>query len=251
MFEHDGIINAGLSAVVRIKSFEGVFDVKPRAMDALAFRVTGDAEFECRGERIFSHPGDIFFMPKNTPYTARYTDGEIIVFHFVSDDTDNRPKNFSGAFPEEIYRHFVSSELAWKEKNPGYKYYCTSALYGILGGLCREKQQIKLPDGFLGVVSEINRGFSSSDLCISELCRKYNISETYFRRLFKHCYGSTPVEYLTKLRLEYAENLLFSFYTVEEASNASGFADPKYFSRVVKKKLGLTPSELREKGVKG
>lgn len=251
MFAPDDFITAENISVLRVKAVPGRFDVKPRAVDALAFRISGEAEFICCGERIFSHPGDIFFLPKNTPYTVNYTEGEIIVFHFCAGGEYAGAKNFGGAFDEEIYGIFVKAELVWKEKNPGYRYLCASLLYEILPYLCVTKPHTVMPENFISAVSEINNRFSDGDLCIAGVCRKYNISETYFRRLFRRHYGKTPVEYLTELRLEYAENLLMSFYTVEAAANASGFSDPKYFARVVRKKYGLTPSELRTRGLGG
>lgn len=243
---HDFIQIADIS-VLRARSVPGRFSVKPRSIDALAFRLTGNAEFECRGEKFLSRPGDIFFMPKNTPYTVSYTEGEIIVFHFISGESSASAKNFSGAFSERIYNLFVKAELAWKEKNPGFKFLCTSLLYEIIAELCAAKSGESLPIKFASAVSEINNRFSDCELCISEICRNHNISETYLRRLFHRYYGKTPIEYLTELRLKYAENLLLSFYTVEEAASASGFSDSKYFARVFKKKLGRTPSSIAKR----
>ena len=71
-----------------------------------------------------------------------------------------------------------------------------------------------------------------------------SVSETYFRRIFKRIYHISPVQYVIKLRLEYASQLLISkLYTVKEVSYKSGFTDVKYFSRVFKAKFKMTPKK--------
>jgi len=74
---------------------------------------------------------------------------------------------------------------------------------------------------------------------------KAHMSDTYFRRLFLNRFNMTPNKYLTSKRLIYAEKLLSTGkYSVNEASEMSGFSDVKYFCRVVKKEYGVPPSKL-------
>ena len=71
------------------------------------------------------------------------------------------------------------------------------------------------------------------------------MSETYFRRLFYKNFFQTPTQYITKLKLKYAEELLSSGkYSIEETAYMSGFSDAKYFSRVIKSVYGYPPSKL-------
>lgn len=63
--------------------------------------------------------------------------------------------------------------------------------------------------------------------------------------MFKKYYLKTPVEYITDLRLEYARNLISGNMPIEQAALGSGFSDPKYFARVVKKNFGCTPKDLK------
>lgn len=232
-------------SVVRMISESGFFDIKPRKQCALAFRISGDADFGVNGENISSHPGDVFYMPSDMGYTALYNYGEIVVFHFEIHGDVGKAKNFTSKSSEEIYRLFLRAELLWHEKAPGYQHFVSGIFYEILGILCRDAGEEEQPVYFRNAVSDINKSFCDSSLCLSDICRNHGISETYFRRLFKQHYGKTPIEYITGLRLDYAKNLLYSAHTVEEAATMSGFSDAKYFSRVVKKNYGCTPSELK------
>lgn len=232
-------------SVGRIKSESGFFDIKPRKTNALAFRISGQGEFCVDGERIYSQPGDVFYMPSEVGYTARYSDGEILVFHFDIVGDTGKAKNIVCGCSEEVYSLFLRAELAWQEKRTGYFHFVTAIFYEILGLLCRDLGEKEQPEYFRELMSDINKSFRDSSLNISHICHVHGISETYFRRLFKEHYGKTPIEYITHLRLDYAVNLLFSSHTVEEAAIMSGFSDAKYFARVVKKNYGCTPSALK------
>jgi AraC-like DNA-binding protein len=80
------------------------------------------------------------------------------------------------------------------------------------------------------------------------VCEAAGIGTTVFRQLFKRYYQKTPMEYITQLRLEHARNQISGGMPIELAAAESGFADPKYFARVVKKNLGCTPRDLKKYG---
>jgi two-component system response regulator YesN len=65
--------------------------------------------------------------------------------------------------------------------------------------------------------------------------------------LFKQETGETINEYLTKVRIEKAKELLSDprnkFY---EVCYTVGYSDPSYFSKLFKKYTGLTPSAFRD-----
>ena len=66
----------------------------------------------------------------------------------------------------------------------------------------------------------------------------------YLKKLFKKETGLTPLQYLTDKRLENAASTLSTFFgkgNVSETARLCGFADPLYFSRLFKKKYGVSP----------
>ena len=55
------------------------------------------------------------------------------------------------------------------------------------------------------------------------------------------------MEYLTKIRMEKAKELLTTTeYSMKEICAMVGYADPNYFSRSFKKNVGVTPTEYKE-----
>ena len=61
---------------------EGFFDVKARPYAALSFRVNGTGAFEIGNKRFLTKPGDVLFLPADTPYKVEYSVSESIVVHF-------------------------------------------------------------------------------------------------------------------------------------------------------------------------
>ena len=74
------------------------------------------------------------------------------------------------------------------------------------------------------------------------------MSESTLRRRFFARFGMSPVDYIIELRLDYArDEIVVSGCSVAEAAERAGFSEPKYFSRLMKSRRGVSPSELRVK----
>jgi len=84
-------------------------------------------------------------------------------------------------------------------------------------------------------------------LTSEDLASLIGINTKYFSQLCKTYLGSPFVEYLTKVRMERAYNLLSEEgCTVKEAAEKTGFSDTNYFSRVFRQYHGHSPSSLKE-----
>ncbi len=234
--------------VENIKWDIGDFNVAPRDYSALAFRIKGNATIGIDGKKYFVNTNDILYLPQNMAYTAQYTDSEIIVIHFVTQQDDREIELYSFQNSEQIYKLFLQALSLWKNKEQGFTLHTMSLLYSILGTILEKETKINLPSHFLKAISFINTGYKSNDITVNEVCIKAGISPTVFRRLFRQYYQKTPTEYITELRLEYARNLISGGMSVEYAAIESGFNDPKYFARIVKKYMGCTPRGLKAYG---
>lgn len=77
------------------------------------------------------------------------------------------------------------------------------------------------------------------------ICRLYGYSMSNFRKVFRKKTGLPPNEFLISIRIERAKELLYnSAYTVAEVAAMVGYPDSHYFSRLFRKKTGVTPSAL-------
>lgn len=84
-------------------------------------------------------------------------------------------------------------------------------------------------------------------LLIRDIAKAAMLSEFHFLRTFKQCYGLSPNQYLTKVRMERAANLLKHrpHLSVKDIADQCGYQDLHYFSKTFKKTYGITPSAFR------
>lgn len=226
----------------------GTFNVGAREYSALAFRISGNATISADGNEYFINTNDILYMPQNMEYLAEYTDTEMLVIHFVTAQSDKKPEVYSFHNVEQVYKLFMQTFAVWKNKEPGFELYALSKLYMLLGMILEKSTKTNQPQHFLNTVSFINSDYKNTALSIDMICAKAGISATVLRKLFWKYYQKTPTQYITDLRLEYARTLISNGALIESAAYESGFNDPKYFARVVKKHFGCTPRELKNYG---
>ncbi len=93
----------------------------------------------------------------------------------------------------------------------------------------------------------IDRNFHQP-LALDELASVAGVSKFHFARCFAASYGETPIRYLTRRRIERAQDLLRSAnLTVTEVCMAVGFASLGSFSSRFRELVGETPSEFQRR----
>lgn len=86
-----------------------------------------------------------------------------------------------------------------------------------------------------------------SNPSIAETAKLCNVSEVYFRRIFKQEKGITPNEFRREMRmLRAASYLEFSDATVQEISDLLGYSGVSYFIGAFKEKYGCSPLKFRK-----
>src|SRR6185503_16545209 len=85
-------------------------------------------------------------------------------------------------------------------------------------------------------------------IALKELAQAAHMSPFHFARRFKALTGFTAMEYLEKIRIGRAQELLLSKPELRlgETARLVGFADPAYFSRVFRKRVGISPRAYRK-----
>lgn len=84
-------------------------------------------------------------------------------------------------------------------------------------------------------------------LSLGQVARAVNTSTFYFCKLFKKVTGVNFTEYVSRVRVEKARNLLLNpNLRVSEIAYEVGFQSLTHFNRVFKKLLGQSPTEYRE-----
>lgn len=97
-------------------------------------------------------------------------------------------------------------------------------------------------------VDYIREHYDNVDLNVNMLADVLGISAAYFGKLFKEFAGCSMVEYLKKVRMEKAYEMLVSdsAKSVSQVAKEAGFGNPAYFTTLFKKQYGVSPSKLRD-----
>ncbi len=94
----------------------------------------------------------------------------------------------------------------------------------------------------------INENISDSNLSVEELAAQLKLSRSQLYRKIKAITGQTVNEFIRKIRLERAKQILDSGRgNISEACFSVGFSSPSYFSKCFKAHFGVLPSEIEIK----
>ena len=221
-----------------------------RPYHALSVRLEGDAEFECGNKSCTCRRGDLIYIPKGRDYTITAKRSEtVIVVHFdIFDDEGREIELIRPSSPEITSELFMKMHAAWEEKRVGYEYRIESLFARVMEGLMadafREHHGLK-PD-LSTLLDFIHANFQDPSLTVASLAKRIGVSPAYLRRSFGDKFGTSPIKYLTGLRLSHAKQLLEAgYHTIEEVAKLSGYNDPKYFSTAFKRAFGVSPGAAR------
>ncbi|NLD47856.1 MAG: helix-turn-helix transcriptional regulator [Clostridiaceae bacterium] len=85
-------------------------------------------------------------------------------------------------------------------------------------------------------------------ILLSDMAKLSDLSPNHFHRVFSQTTGFTPNEFITKLRIDRAKDLLVrTNSSVSEISLQCGFENIPYFSYLFKKQVNLSPGEFRKR----
>jgi AraC-like DNA-binding protein len=91
------------------------------------------------------------------------------------------------------------------------------------------------------------RDNQTEDLSLGQVAKAVNASTFYFCKMFKKATGLNFTEYLSRVRVEKAKNLLLNpNLRISEIAYEVGFQSLTHFNRVFKKIVGRSPTEYRE-----
>lgn len=155
----------------------------------------------------------------------------------------------------QMEAHFEELYRLLKTHPPGYDVWAWHHLTGLMAllveglrreGLAPDPAPERAPQG-VAVALNFLRSHHQRTLAVGDLAREAHMSAYHFTRRFKAATGFTPMEYLEKYRIGRAKEILEAQpeRRLTEIAREVGFPDPAYFSRVFRKREGLSPREYR------
>jgi transcriptional regulator GlxA family with amidase domain len=88
----------------------------------------------------------------------------------------------------------------------------------------------------------------SKDLAVDRLAQRVNLSSKQFTRRFSRAFGTTPAEFVDRVRLDEARRRLSSGQTsIRQVASSVGFRSDDVFRRRFASRFGLSPSAYRNR----
>ena len=99
---------------------------------------------------------------------------------------------------------------------------------------------------FAQVVAQIHTHFGEN-LDVKHLAKLAGVSQSQFERRFNRIFGTTPYEYLLRVRITAARTLLETTErTIADIACETGFYDHSHFTRTFKRIVGSSPGQYRK-----
>lgn len=109
-----------------------------------------------------------------------------------------------------------------------------------------KKKEIKGSVLIQEVIEYLKREYANSNISISSVSDRFNVSEAYLTKLFKETTNETIAWKLESIRIERVKQfLLTSDLNMNQIAKASGYNSPESFRRAFKRNVGVTPSSYR------
>lgn len=116
-------------------------------------------------------------------------------------------------------------------------------LYELIYKLfCKHKAVVSQDNRIAGARQYIDYHYMRR-LRVGDLAREFGFERSYLYRLFRKQYGIGVKEYITKVRMEHARELLNAGHRVGQVAFMVGYEDLFHFSKSYKSYFGETPSK--------
>lgn len=211
--------------------------------------------------------GKSFTPQPKTLILAKPHDKRMSIFgfrcYFIHLELPNTSKYYQKLMYCPSY-YFVINAEKYKEIFESLSYYCNVKNYNTNEDIVKAKlmelfyflvdnkkynnEKISKNQQHIGeIVRFININFAEK-LDLETLSEKIGYSKNHFQTLFKTIIGISPQEYVEKVRLKHAKELLNdSSFSITDICYMCGFSSQSYFNYVFKKQTNQTPLSYRRK----
>ncbi|MDZ5473580.1 AraC family transcriptional regulator [Bacillus sp. 31A1R] len=218
--------------------------------DTWSFIIEGSGSIVVNGKKYIVTESDSLLFRTGTDIQIFVDEGQDLDLYLLQ-PPDEAPKEILKVFDIEKLTLKSNSKIFILLKKLETKFKCNTAsdyfkqqslFYEILSLLYEEYEQYTEMDltGIKKSVAYMERHFDEG-IYVGQLSEIAGMTPSSYSRAFKKMTGQTPSEYLTLLRINHAKDLLNSL-SLKEVANTVGFQDEFYFSRVFKKKEGVSPT---------
>ncbi len=224
----------------------------------LYFLLAGNREYFIGDKFIKVYPGDVVLIPPNTLHRtggggsnrALLGFKSECLYKFFSPEVAKKmlsafnnhhvhPADKDGDKIISIINELRENQAEGRQKN---SYLLLGELLYILCGLPQLKDDTFVPENHVDAIIKYVQDNYRKIHGVEDTAEKFFLNKSYFCRSFKRETGINFVDYLNKVKLKAAADMLtFSDKSIREIAERTGFNSVSYFCNLFKKEYGASP----------
>lgn len=228
----------------------------------LYFILEGEGVIYIGDQKFYPKPGDIVFIPQGIPQGFNTISPKVftkywchfhanigttplcdyVVFPLIKQVEDI---NYVKSLFDRMTNHFGDDN--------GFSPIIANStlmelLHHYLSNLCHDdiKLNQKVSSSKIHTLISYMEDHICDKLLVKDFATMMNLHPNYLIRMFNQTFGTSPMEYFNRLKIEKAKELLeLNNSSISSIADSLGFSNPYYFSTVFKKQTGYSPRNYR------
>ncbi len=246
----------------------------------LAYVLSGKGKYIIDGKEYSVEAGDLVICNPGVKHTHLVVNPKEPTIEFISGFTDFHFKNMapnsielrdgsciihmSSELRQEISMHCYAMIAERESNQPGRYFMFKTHLMQMLLLVIREISEIEKTDqtgcnfesynksyAVNRIINYLNENYEHK-ISLEQIAHNIYLSPVYISKIFKEETGESPINYLIKIRLEKAKDILQSKNSgsIKNIANQVGYEDVYHFSKLFKKYYGVSPLYYRKNVIK-
>ena len=235
------------------------YSAEPRPCNNIMFMLNGQGIIKSNGQTFCIKKGDIFYIPQNSTYSARWVACPKCEFHTLHFrlPVEKNPfvnklipvQHLNNECFELLYEHVLRINSFKSTQSTDY-YLFLASFYHLVGSLLNDlkfDEQKNHDSCVTPAIKYLENNFEKT--CTVEfLASLCYLSPSRFHFVFKKQTGLSPIVYKNKIAISHSAQalLLNKDKSIESIAREYGFESPIYFRRLFKKIFGKTPKQYQK-----
>ena len=207
----------------------------------------GCLEYSINGQEIPVNKGDVIYVKKGSLRSRRpFNCANYVSLNFYADTTPDFPILLRGAVSDTVYAILLAMDGIFR-----YTRNTVDERFSLLLDCLIKQLEAQLrheaEDPLVSRIKLYIKDNLSAPLTLKKISNAVFFSPAHCEKLFKKETGKSIINYLLDERLESAKMLIREgSLSLSDIAVETGFSDYNYFSRIFKKRVGVSPISYKK-----